>query len=176
MITPTAAVRALGRMSLTKFFPGDEFARAGLMEFLGEACESDEQVLWLGRYVSRLPEWPGINGLQNALLVKFPSLASRVPREDVIHPDIGRVRIAPPLSPADRAKLASAPKERPKLLLGAAGSDTQISVDPEAEKMVLGLATARAMPAPKQFRVVSDDEERVNTELRAILHEPIRAP
>ncbi len=72
MITVPAVKKAIGIMSLMKFFPGDEDSRGALMEMLGEMCQTDEQILWLARRMRNLyAEWPGAHELRAAYCSKY---------------------------------------------------------------------------------------------------------
>ncbi len=55
-----------------KFFPSDPYARAALVEMLGEMCESEDQVRWLVKEVrTKYPEWPGVYELRRLFCARF---------------------------------------------------------------------------------------------------------
>ncbi len=72
MIDALQVKRAIGIMSLMKYFPGDEDSRGALIELIGDMCQTDEQVIWLAKRMRNLyPEWPGAHELRAVLCSKY---------------------------------------------------------------------------------------------------------
>ncbi len=64
--------KAVGILSLMKYFPSSEDAQAALMEMLGTMCANEEQVLWLARRVTALySEWPGTREVRAVFCGKY---------------------------------------------------------------------------------------------------------
>lgn len=159
MISAAVVKKAVGLMSLAKFFPGDEDSRAALMETLGQMCASDEEVLWLARRVSdSCEEWPGIQALWQ---MRFTKRGPANDREKKIDKASSSTIGLPGIS---RPELTSGDGEKVKMLPLPEGH--AVSMDPEAEKAILDLSVARAMPPVKRFRTISNDEARVDATLR----------
>lgn len=160
MITVKVVKKAIGIMSLMKFFPSSEDSQAALMEVLGTMCQTDEEVLWLARRTSDLcREWPGINVLWQ---IRFSKYAPRNKKERLLDRETGRSECFPEGVPSEKIREA----------LGSGitylplPDGVSASVDPEAEKTITELAEARQMSPVKQFRTITDEEARVDAQLR----------
>lgn len=161
MITIPAVKKAVGILSLMKFFPGAEEAHAALMETLGQMCASDEEVLWLARRVAdSCEEWPGVNVLWQMRFTRRPPSNDREKRLDkATTSTVGLPGIS-------RPELTSGDGEKVKMLALPEGHTA--SMDPEAEKQIVELVQARAMPPVKKFRTISEDEDQVDRLLRSM--------
>lgn len=74
MISDKVMRRALGRLSLLKYFPAAPEALVVLAEILGEKCANDEQLTAVvARLLSDFDEWPGPRSFQESV-----SYASRI--------------------------------------------------------------------------------------------------
>ena len=70
LVRVTKLISKLG--GTMKYFPGDDDARLGIIEQVGEMCSTEEQVEWL---VKRMPklygEWPGVAEMRALLCTKW---------------------------------------------------------------------------------------------------------
>jgi len=160
MITELVLTKAIGRFSLMKFFPsGDDDFRAGLMELLGEMCWDDEQINWLSRRVANLyPEWPGIGEVRAVFCSKYkPKDGAEV--DSCVYVDG---------IPSERDSLPALPAGKPMLALpeGAVAS-----VDAESEHLVIELGESATMPPALAVRNLGPHGQRVDTELKRLMHE-----
>lgn len=128
----TVLNKAIGMMSLMKFFPGGDEARGALMELLGEMCANDEQVLWLAKRMRNLyPEWPGAHEMRAAFCARFSP-------KDGIEADSGSF---PEGIPAERATGLQLPAMAiPELAAG------DVSANLEANRLIRAISAARGMP------------------------------
>ena len=64
--------RCVGQLAMLKYFPADEFARAGIMQLLMSMAETPEQVSWLTRKILEMcDEWPGPVTIRGIFCSKF---------------------------------------------------------------------------------------------------------
>ena len=64
---------SVGQMSMLKFFPSDEFARAGIMSLIQRMAGTIEQVNWLTETVLKhYNEWPGPQELRAVFCTRYP--------------------------------------------------------------------------------------------------------
>lgn len=72
MIDAKKATESLARMSLLKFFPADDYARAELVRFVGDMATTNEQVEWLTtRCLQLWNAWEGPKELRAIFCSKF---------------------------------------------------------------------------------------------------------
>ena len=152
MLSGHVISKAIGIMSLMKFFPaGDEF-RAALMEMLGEICETDEQVIWLARRMRNLyQEWPGSHELRACFCAKHSPKDGLEVFSAVYHDGI----------PSERTTSHLAlPGANPLMIEGT------VTADLELEAKVIELAAEKAMPKADHACLKDEHWLRVETKLR----------
>jgi len=72
MMHPDVVNELVGSLALMRFFPSDLYARAALVETLGEMCETEDQVRWLVKRVRALyGEWPGEREMRACYCARF---------------------------------------------------------------------------------------------------------
>lgn len=73
-MNPRVVAELCAELTLLRFFPSDENARAALVLLIGRMCSTEDQVRWLvQRTVSLCNEWPGPLVLRSILCSKFKS-------------------------------------------------------------------------------------------------------
>lgn len=158
MISVAAIKKAVSILNSIKFCSKDESDNATLMEYLGEMCETDEQVLWLARKVRNLyPEWPGAHELRAVLCSKYSpkdgfEVYSAVYLDGV---------------PSERERAPLQIQGRPILALPEGHS---ASVDLGLESFITHTAEALKMPPLPKYYAKTEDERRVHAELLQMYH------
>lgn len=128
MLEAKTVKRALGSLSLLRFFPADEEARAMLGEILAAMCPNDEACEWLVRRTLEVHnEWPGPVELR-ALLCSRYRPADGVEANSSAWPEG-----IPPSRPAQE-DLPALPPGRSR------------GPDPELAQMVADLAVRKRLP------------------------------
>jgi hypothetical protein len=110
--------RILGKLSVLRFFPADDTARAAILQMVCSMASNEDQVRWLvGRMTSGLySEWPGPREMRACFCSKFkPADAINAYSEvyaDGIPSEKQEVEILPPLSlPEPRGCMVSAAQD-----------------------------------------------------------------
>ena len=71
-MNPRVVSELCAELTLLRFFPSDENARAALVLLIGRMCSNEEQVRWLvQRTMALCNEWPGPLALRQILCSKF---------------------------------------------------------------------------------------------------------
>lgn len=115
-----AAVMAVGEMSLLKFFPTDEFAKAALVGLLCRMATEPAQLQWLSRtLMDNYTEWPGPQEIRAVFCTRFKPA-------DGIEADLTAGRLAAKiearaLEAHQQHKQLAAPTEVLALVKGAKG-------------------------------------------------------
>lgn len=128
MLEAKTVKRALGSLSLLRFFPADEEARAMLGEILAAMCPNDEACEWLVRRTLELHnEWPGPVELRAILCSRYPP-ADGVDAYSSVWPEG-----IPPSKPAQTEVLALPPGR-------------SSGPDPKLAGMIADLAVRKRLP------------------------------
>lgn len=128
-MNPKVVAELCGELTLLRFFPSDENARAAIVLLVGRMCSNEDQVRWLvQRVLSLCNDWPGPLVLRQILCSKFKP-ADRI--------EAGATASFPEGPPSERRIEAS-----PMLSLPA---DREVTVDLDLDTAVRNLAKLKRL-------------------------------
>jgi hypothetical protein len=102
-MNPRVVSELCAELTLLRFFPSDENARAALVLLIGRMCSNEDQVRWLvQRTMALCNEWPGPLALRQILCSKFKPADGIEAGGSAMFPDgpPSERRIDPPALPA----------------------------------------------------------------------------
>src|SRR5215831_19020667 len=71
-LTPEVAARAVAKLGLMAFFPGDPDTRGALIHVLMELVETEDQLAWLiERALKLYSRWPGVGEIRALYCSRF---------------------------------------------------------------------------------------------------------
>lgn len=163
MLNERTVRRAIARLSIMKFFPGDKDFRAGLGEALSNICATDEQADRLSvHFPTVFTEWPGVHELRATACTMFLP-ADGIQADSVIYPE----GIPTPREIQHRDVMAIPPAAR-RLDLSLEGqveaykqlhsAPAEYIADPELEQLVKDMAQAAEAPKAPRPRTASEIE------------------
>jgi hypothetical protein len=133
-LTAECATRAVNRLALMAFFPGDPEVRAALVDIVMEMCETRDQLDWLvARALKLYAKWPGIAELRALYCSRWKPLDGVEVYSSIYLDGIPSERPAPPPPP----RVPRSPKPG------------DITRDPELDQAVRNLGEQKRLPTSR---------------------------
>ena len=137
MVNVAAVTKALGRLTLMKYFPADDTARTALVEMVCGMVHHEDQAEWLAKRMLQIyREWPGPYEMRACFCGRYRPLDGVNAYSEIYANGLPPDPTAPP-----RPEIAAP-------VLKALPAGHVVTADPELEKSIQKLAEKCKMPAP----------------------------
>jgi len=135
VVNVAKVTKSLGRLTLMKYFPADDSARAALVELVCGMIDSDEQAEWLAKRMLQVyPEWPGPQELRACFCGRYRP-KDGINAYSAIYPD------GLPPDPTAPPRGIEAPSRR------ALPAACEVTADAVLDQQVAEVAQKRKLPA-----------------------------
>jgi hypothetical protein len=137
MVNVAAVTKALGRLTLMKYFPADDTARTALVEMVCGMIDHEDQAEWLAKRMLQIyREWPGPYEMRACFCGRYRPLDGVNAYSEIYANGLPPDPTAPPRPEIAAPALKALPPGR------------EATVDPELEESLQRLAEKVKPPAP----------------------------